>query len=307
MISICIPVYNFNITLLVNELSKQAKSLNVQYEIIIIDDCSGNFKEINKSVCKNYHYIELSENIGRAKIRNLFLKYAKYEYLLFLDCDSLIGTSDFLLKYTEIIKKAPKVVCGGRIYDTSRPPREKMLRWKYGILRESQPCLIRQKFPYQSFMTNNFLISKRILEGIKFDERITRYGHEDTLFGFSLNKNNVSITHIDNPVINGDIENNNEYLNKTEEGVINLISILNYLNFDEELINDIALLRFYNKVRRARIIIKLSFALFKPLIVFLLTKGYFNLYLFDFYKLGIFIENIKITPNNKWYNQLKEQ
>ena len=298
MITICIPVYNFNVTSLVSELSNQAKSLSILYEIIIIDDCSENYKIINRSVCEKYTYIELSENIGRASIRNLFLKYAKYEYLLFLDCDSLIGTTNFLSKYIEIIKDSPSVVCGGRVYDTSRPKRAKMLSWKYGILRESQPCSIRRKFPNKSFMTNNFLINKKILEEIKFDERIVQYGHEDTLFGFSLKKKNIIITHIDNPVINGDVEQNSEYLNKTREGVINLINILDFIEYDNELINDITILKFYNKVRKIEKIIKLSFVLFKPLIIFLLTKGYIRLYLFDYFKLCTFIENKKITLHN---------
>jgi len=303
MITICIPVYNFDVTSLVNVLSSQAKSLSVQYEFIIIDDCSENFTIINKSVCEKYTYIELSENIGRARIRNLFLKYAKYEYLLFLDCDSLIGRTNFLLKYIEIIKDAPSVVCGGRVYDTNRPKREKMLSWKYGILRESQPCSIRREFPNKSFMTNNFLINRKILDEIKFDERIVKYGHEDTLFGLSLKKENIIITHIDNPVINGDVELNSEYLNKTREGVINLINILDYTEYDSDLINAITILKFYNKVKKIEKIIYSSFVLFKPLIIFLLTKGYVSLYLFDYYKLGTFVENLRITPHNMQYSQ----
>jgi hypothetical protein len=299
MITVCIPVYNYNITALINELSDQAESLSLQYEIIIIDDCSRDFKVMNKSACNNYTYIELSENIGRAKIRNLFLKYAKYKYLLFLDCDSIIGTSGFLSKYAEIIKEAPNVVCGGRIYNATRPGRDKMLRWKYGISRESRPCKVRQKFPGQSFMTNNFLIDRKILDEIRFDERIIRYGHEDTLFGFSLKKRNIAITHIDNPIINGDLEQNSDYLNKTKDGILNLIDILNYTNYDKELIEDITLLRFYYKAGNVVKIIKGLFVLFKPFIVFLLAKGYISLYLFDFYKLGIFIDNKEGTPFEK--------
>jgi len=291
MISICIPVYNFNITSLLNELSKQAKSLNIPYEIIIIDDASQHFKEENKRVCEKYTYIELSENIGRARIRNLFLKHVKFEYMLFLDCDSLIGRNDFLSKYVEIIKYAPSVVCGGRVYDQDRPGRERMLNWKYGNLRESQAFDIRQEFPNRSFMTNNFLIDKKILEEIKFDERIASYGHEDTLFGFSLKKKKITIRHIDNPVINGDIELNSDYLKKTKEGVINLINILGFKEYSNDLMKEITLLRFYNRVRKIEKGIQLIFVIFKPLIVFLLTKGYFNLLLFDYYKLGIFIEN----------------
>lgn len=292
MISICVPVYNFDLTLLLNELTNQAKSLEVPFEIIVIDDCSQNFKEINKKLCEAFNYIELEENIGRARIRNLFLNYAKYDYLLFLDCDSLIGDSDFLTKYVECIDKGPSIVCGGRVYDKNLPKRDRILNWKYGILRESQAFELRQKFPNKSFMTNNFLINKKVLEEIRFDERITKYGHEDTLFGFALKKKNIQIIHIDNPVINGDLEKNGDFLKKTKEGVINLIHILKFKEYDKELINDISILKFYNSLSKtAEKLIQFSFILFKPLIVFLLSKGYVSLFLFDYYKLGIFIEN----------------
>jgi len=294
MISICIPVYNFDVTSLVGELSEQAKSLNKPYEIIVIDDCSDDkYKAINRIACENYIYIGLEENIGRSKIRNLFLRYSRYDYLLFIDCDSIIESSDFLLKYFEIIKQNPSVVCGGRIYKKFRPVRDKMLRWKYGLLRESRPFDVRKKFPHKSFMTNNFLIGRKILAEIRFDERITKYGHEDTLFGYSLKKENILIDHIDNPVVNGDLENNTEYLNKTAEGIGNLVNIMEVTNFDEDLINFITILRIHSKVRKMGKIIKLSFIMFKPLIVFLLSKGFVNLYLFDFYKLGILIEKNK--------------
>jgi hypothetical protein len=72
MISICIPVYNFNITSLISELSNQIDLLNTECEIIVIDDCSDKFKRINQIACAKHTYIELSENIGRARIRNLF-------------------------------------------------------------------------------------------------------------------------------------------------------------------------------------------------------------------------------------------
>lgn len=297
MISICIPVYNFNITPLVRELSNQVNSLRIPCEIIVIDDCSQHFQEINKIACSNQAYIALPENIGRARIRNLFLKYAKYPYLLFLDCDSLVKSTSFLSNYIEVIKESPSVVCGGRNYETSRPKREKRLRWKYGIVRESQPLSARREFPNRSFMTSNFLVSKKVLEENKFDERLEKYGHEDTLFGFSLKKKNIRITHIDNPVVNGDVELNSVYLNKTREGVINLVHILNFTNYDKDLMGEITLLRFYKKVRKIEKLVYLSFLISRPFIVFLLTRGYISLFLFDFYKLGILIENIRSTPH----------
>lgn len=293
MISICIPVFNFNITSLVEELHHQAELLNIPYEIIIIDDGSDHFKEINKKAAEKSNYIELSENMGRAKIRNLFLAYAQYDFLLFLDCDSLIRTSDFLSNYIEIIKNYPGVVVGGRVYDTKKPGREKMLRWKYGTLKESKDAAIRNRNPYSSFMTNNFLVNKNILEETRFDERLINYGHEDTLFGFSLKENNVPIMHIDNPVLNGDIETNREYLEKTNESVKNLVSILHFSEYDKDLISSISLLRYYNKIKKGKWAIHKSFILVKPMIVFLLRKGYVSLNLFDYYKLGILIESLK--------------
>ncbi len=291
MISICIPVYNFNITSLIKELSKQATSLTIEYEIIIIDDCSQHFLEINKAACQELTYIELPKNIGRASIRNLFLKYAQYEYLLFIDCDSLIETPSLLHNYEAAIKSNPLVVCGGRTYSPKRPERNKILKWKYGIFRESKPSNIRSHFPNQSFMTNNFLIRKKTLEEIKFDERITKYGHEDTLFGLELKNNNIVITHINNPVLNSELDTNTECLKKTRESILNLINILNDPKYKKDLMKDVAMLRFYNKVKKAEKLIGVSFLFLKPIIAFLLKKGYVHLYLFDYYKLGLFIEN----------------
>lgn len=292
MISICIPIYNFDVTPLVRELSKQGKLLTVPYEIIFIDDCSKEeFRLINNKACKEVTYIQLSENIGRSKIRNLFLTYTKYENLLFLDCDSLIVLGDFLFKYTEVIKRRNyNVICGGRIYDLNRPERSKMLRWKYGIKKESQPVAVRKKNPNKSFMSNNFLVNRELLASILFDERITEYGHEDTLFGYALKLRGIPIDHIDNPVLNGDLEENSEYLMKTEKGIINLLHILVFVNYEKDFIHDLSILRFYYKMNRLQRIIGVVFTMVKPLIESLLTKGFVSLFLFDFYKLGLLIK-----------------
>lgn len=298
MITICIPVFNFNITSLVNELYHQAELLNIPYEIIILDDGSDRFKNENRKTSTKTNYIELSKNIGRARIRNLFPEYARYDYLLFLDCDSLIRTPDFLLNYVESIKNKVFVVVGGREYDKKKPERDRMLRWKYGTSRESKPANIRNRNPYSSFMTNNFLIKKTLLEETRFDERIEDYGHEDTIFGLALRKKNIPILHIDNPVLNGDIETNEEYLKKTNESVKNLVRILEFSKNDQDLISSISLLKFHKKIQKGETIIYILFMLFKPLIVFLLKKGYISLFLFDFYKLGIFIRNLKQREKN---------
>jgi hypothetical protein len=297
MITICIPVFNWDVRALINELSQQTKLLNIPFEIIIIDDCSSEeFKKINNQVCEKENYIQLDKNIGRAKIRNLFLRNSHYDNLLFLDCDSLIISKDFVLKYIETIKQnESSVICGGRKYDSSCPGRSKMLRWKYGIKKESQPVNIRILSPNKSFMTNNFLINRKIFEQVKFDERISGYGNEDTLFGYQLKKNGIQIKHIDNPILNGDVEENVEYLKKTEDGIRNLIQILPYVDYDKDFMNDVKILKFYQKMKSYYLInpIKILFTCSKPILKFMLIRGFVNLRLFDFYKFGVLINNYK--------------
>lgn len=299
MISICIPVFNFNITSLVEELSIQADALSQPYEIIIIDDGSENYKEINKKIAERFNYIELSKNIGRAKIRNLFLKYSRYDYLLFLDCDSSITKPDFLSTYLKMMRSQPGVVVGGRVYEKKRPERNKRLRWKYGTFRESKSAAIRNKHPYASFMTNNFLIPKKILEETGFDERLIKYGHEDTLFGFSLRNKKYPVFHIENPVLNGDIESNIMYLHKTRESVHNLAGILGLYGWDKDLIDGISLLKFYIKIQKWKNAIYFLFQISQPMILKMLRNGYINLFMYDFYKLGILIQMLESLQKEK--------
>jgi glycosyltransferase involved in cell wall biosynthesis len=300
MLSICIPIYNFDVTGLVVELSRQAISSGIPYEIILIDDCSSiPYKTINERICRKEIYIELPQNIGRSRIRNLFINYSKYNNLLFIDCDLVIFSDDFVSNYIREIKQGGyNVICGGHIYDKRRPERNKLLRWKYGMKKESQPLNTRLSTPAKSFMTSNFLIERKIIEQVKFDERISGYGHEDTLFGFQLKKNGVNIKHINNPLLNGYIEDNATYLNKTEKGIANLVRILNYVNYDECFINDVTLLRFYYQVPSIIAgFISIAFVITRPVLRFLLVKGFINLKLFDFYKLGILMQTGKNRMN----------
>lgn len=295
MISICIPVYNFKVDELVRKLDFQANLLEVPTEIILIDDCSEKmYQEYNEKTCNQVKYIQLEKNIGRAAIRNLFLKYASFNHLIFLDCDSVIISDDFLVQYLNAIQKHPEgVICGGREYDKKSPSRNQRLRWKYGIRRESNPLNIRVKNPNVSFMTNNFAISRSMFEKIQFDERLRGYGHEDTLFGYELKKKGVNIIHIDNAILNGHLETNTEFLQNTERALANLAFILQLTNYDKELIEDVSVLRVFYKILKLRKMVSFLFRIKKPFIKFLLIKGYVSLFLFDFYKLGTFSQKFQ--------------
>lgn len=300
MLSVCIPVYNTDINPLINALIKEIDKYKLAVEIITIDDASSDkWEKINNNAFKKVRNIKLQTNIGRARIRNLFLQYAIYEYLLFIDNDSLIISEKFLSTYLNSIKQnTTAVICGGRIYNSKPASRKQLLRWKYGIKKESRSLNDRIQEPYKSFMTNNFMIHRRILEKIPFDEHLDGYGHEDTLFGYCLKKDQIPVRHIDNPIMNGEIENNEEYLKKTEEAICSLIKILNIVNNDPEFINDIKLLSAYTKLSSAGMVnfTYFLFILSKPFIRFMLIKGLISIRLFNFFKLGIFINKYHTKP-----------
>lgn len=294
MISICIPIFNFDIRPLVNELSRQAASLPVPVEIILLDDASDPaYREQNRLAGAN-RYIQLDPNQGRSRIRNLFQQYTRYEYLLFLDCDSQVIDSRFLQKYHEAISSSSGIICGGRVYPSEIPERSLRLVWEYGRQRESRPVSQRMAEPNRSFMSNNFLVSKAIFSNISFDERLIGYGHEDTLFGYQLAKAGIVVMHIENPVLNGRLESNAVFLQKTREAIRNLVQIKYFLN-DPAFDRQVKLLKTYDRLR-----VKISFPLMafgikmlQPLARFLLSRVIFDLRLFDLYKLGCLIDEMR--------------
>lgn len=287
MISICIPIYNFDVRPLVRDLLYQTSLFkNLPIEIVLIDDASDiNFQEINHELKNFVNFIQLDQNIGRSNIRNLFLKYTTQPYLLFLDCDGLIHHNpNFISNYLESTNQNLDVVCGGRIYSEKCPHKNVSLNWKYGNKVES-PAIIR------SFMSNNFLIKRRVFELILFDETIRYYGHEDTLFGIELIKNNIQIIIIDNSVFNAHLENNKTYLEKNISSLKNLNQLIKSNKIKVEEFQYIKLLNFYLQLEKYRLTFIYSkfYSVIKQHIYANLLSHNPNLTYFNLYKLGEFI------------------
>ncbi len=290
MISILIPVYNFDVRTFIYELHQQCAKSKIIFEIITVDDASDEkYRQINAelSILENYKHIQLQKNIGRSAIRNVLAESAAYEYLLFADCDSEIPDASFISRYIEQCYDE-KVVCGGRTYKTNKPFCDKnFLHWKYGIKREVKTAAERSKYPYRSFMTNNYLISKSIHQLIKFDESISKYGHEDTLFGIELKRKKITPVHINNPLIHINLEDSETIIKKTKQGLENLQYIINTYEYSE-LYADIKLLKTYKKTKSFSIFLKLFYLFFRKPIEKNLNSRFASLKLFDSYKLTYF-------------------
>lgn len=229
-LSICIPIYNFDVRKLIFDLKKEIDCSEIDAEIIMIDDASEDkFKNNNQELQSHVDtFLLLDENLGRARIRNLFLKYAQGDYLLFLDCDGKIINARFLSKYLQFIKENPdtKVIYGGRVVSDKVPQDDFKLRWKFANERENLKLVNRLKFPFLSFQTNNFIIKKDILKKNLFNPNILKYGYEDLLFAMDLQANTIKIDHIENPILNNDIEENKVYLSKVEDSIDSLVIML---------------------------------------------------------------------------------
>jgi len=298
MLSILIPVYNFNIISLVNELHRQAVKADVPFEIIVLDDRSSELlRDQNKDVSKlpGVRFIELDKNIGRASIRNRLTELALYPCFLFMDCDAEIPDEQYIKRYLPYVNKQI-VVCGGRIYREEQPEEpEYMLRWLYGIRREQTVAVIRNKAPYRSFMTNNFMISRDIMQQVRFDESITQYGHEDTLFGLELKKKCIPIIHVQNPLIHIGLEIASEFIRKSGEGIDNLLTLIDTGKIGRNDFSDIRLLRAYDLLRKNKQVkvYRFFYNFITQAVMRNLLGSNPSMMAFDLYKLSVLTQLIK--------------
>lgn len=221
--SICIPIFNQDVDVLVRELHRQASTLNLPFEILLMDDCSQFHKEKNRLLKELpfIHYTELPQNIGRSAIRNALAEKAQYGTLIIIDCDALVPSPLYIQNYLEHGEES--VVIGGCQYPET-PPQDpnQRLRWVYGKAREERSAAIRNQAPHQSFTPFNLMIQKEVLLSVRFDESFRGYGHEDTLLGWQLQKAGIPILHIDNPLIHNHQDKSETFLQKTEEATYNL-------------------------------------------------------------------------------------
>lgn len=280
MLSILIPVYNYNALLLVNELVKQCSSIGITFEILCQDDASNSSKNIINhkiNVLANAAFFINEINLGRGKNINSLAGKAKYDWLLILDCDTFPAQNDFIKKYVSIISEsAEKIFFGGILYENKKPQKEQYLRWIYGQKRETK-----------SILTSNLLIKKEVFLQYPFDEIITKYGYEDLCFFSVLKSNQFEIFRIENPTYHLNLETSLLFLNKTKTALENLIFLYDSNKIASEESKIIKSFEFLKKLKTTRF----SAFLFRKnqaKIERNLLSQKPSLFLFDVYKLGYY-------------------
>ena len=258
MLSILIPCRHYDCGELVNELDRQCRDAGILYEILVGED-NG------------------ETPMGRAANRNQLVKKAQYDYLLFIDADALVCRPDYIRKFWNNRDEATVIVGG---LETPQKPKKKgmMLRWKYEEANKNR----------ENFTVFNTLIQKTLFLTVHFNEEICKsYGHEDTLLGVDLQKNGILPLYINNPLIHNGLDTSEMFLKKSETAVKNLIKI------GEPLLSKTSLGKTFKKLKKwhATGLVKSVFSLSKKQIRRNLLSENPSLSLFQFYKLGYFLEN----------------
>lgn len=228
-LSILIPVYNHDCSVLVKTLHEQASSIpSLQFEILVYDDASSSEDAMKRNRLirdlAHCNLIELPENIGRSRIRNMLAQAASFAHLLFLDSDVQVPDG-FVANYLNADAEWA-VVCGGASPIDANDMAFKQsdlrsnLRYRYELKAVPRFSVgNRQKHPYQGFRSTNFMVKRDVMLRCPFEERIRQYGYEDVLWGKLLQTQCITIKHIDNPVTVDDYEPNDAFLEKTLEGL----------------------------------------------------------------------------------------
>jgi hypothetical protein len=228
-LSILIPVFNRDVSELVQALLAHTPAWPGPVEIRLLDDGSAEeCRAANRPLATlpKVVYQELAANVGRATVRNQLVVSAKYEWVLLLDNTGQVLASHYLARYAAA-RSLALVVAGGVRYADQAPVEPALrLRWLYGQQREARSLAQRQAAPYDQLLVNNLLLKKEVLQQFPLDESLRGYGHEDTRLGRQLAVAGVPIYHLDNPIVHASLETAAAFLEKSEQAVHNFARLL---------------------------------------------------------------------------------
>jgi glycosyltransferase involved in cell wall biosynthesis len=236
MLSLLIPTYCFDCLSLIQGLHGQCEALcgadeQFSYEIVVVDDAtpdtelvahlSEGIRSLNQGCVR---FIQLKENAGHAVVRNRLLREARGKWVLMVDSDAEIIRTDFVAQYWRNRYRA-SILIGGIVH-----PKEVKRGYELRSAYEESVAYMREvnwrnKHPYAVFSVFNLMALKTAVTPYGFDERCEEYGYEDYLLGVSLERDGVSVLHIDNPLLHTGIDPSEVFLRKTETAMRTLCKL----------------------------------------------------------------------------------
>ena len=267
-------------------MQKQLEKAEISFEVLCYDNSKDSTYESeneNLNALRGVTYKLNLTHIGRSQNRNKLARDAQYDKLLFLDGDSEITNKNFINNYLKAAEKHA-VVCGGTAYGEKPTDPNKILRWQYGKAREELSAELRNLDPNNSFSSFNFLIKTEAFDLVNFNNQLTQYGHEDTLFGIDLKNEGYTVHHINNSLMHLGLDYNELFLEKTRSALDNLKHLVagGYLG------KDIKIVKWYLAVSKSGLkpVVNKMYNFYCKTWEKNLCGANPNLRIFDFYKLG---------------------
>ena len=286
MLSILIPTYNYAILALVKNVHQQCLEAQIPFEIICLDDQSDNdyqIENLNISTLPNCIYNVNQTNVGRTRTRQQLAEQAKYDWLLFLDADVIPVTSAFIQHYIDAIQPNT-VIFGGYQYEKESTDASKILRYRYGKEREEKYASERNKNPYTYVFSGNMLVPKSIFLNFNYQANEKNYGM-DIYFGYQLYQQQISVLHLDNPILHLGLETNEVYFQKALQGVE---SRKKYLLHEKGVDQMNPLVQAYFKLKKLGLtkLVAVGFKIVAPFLKKNILSTNPKLVYFDIYRLG---------------------
>jgi glycosyltransferase involved in cell wall biosynthesis len=290
MLSVLIPVYNYNALPLAKEIVNQFKKEGVDFEMLCYDDGSTLYEKENNEIdsFSNVIFKKSSTNIGRTATRQKLARDASYDWLLFVDADMIPKSDQFIKNYLLCMQEPDEreVIFGGYAYKNLNQPK-RLLRYRYGKKREEIPARRRAENPYKNVLSGNMFIKKSLF--LKANILLQNWYGLDPLFSAQLQDLMVEPFHIDNEVYHNGLETNSTFLEKSKEGS----KTIGWLHHNNHITNNQSqLICAYEWLRKWKLLgtfKTLSNCALKPT-ERLLSSGRGPLFLFDFYRLYWFIK-----------------
>lgn len=285
MLSVLVPVYNWDVTDLVTKLHEQCQQLSIEFEVLTVDDCSTDLesKETNSKIrLEHFRLIKLESNVGNAEARNILSRTAKFSWLLFLDADMIPVHDHFVSLYLEQIQLDDFDIMSGGILYEKEVSSEFRLKWLHGKKTEEP---IAGKDPYLEIRGNNFLVRKEVFLQNPFGGLPESYGYVDTHFGLKLKQSKARVKIIDNPCLHLGLETNEKFVEKHKKAIRNAFWMMNH---QSDLADNLRIVKTYKKIQKLgfRKPIAWLFQLFEKTMLQNLHSENPSLFVFQLYKLG---------------------
>ena len=221
-ISVIIPAYNC-----AGYISKAIDSALIQdvdLEIIVIDDCSGDhLDEVMEKYRDNpaLFYVKNSSNLGVAKTRNKGIQMARGKYIAFLDADDFWDAGK-LKKQMQVMKQTGAVLCC-----TAR----EMVREDGSSTGKMIP--VKEKITYRELLKHNSInCSSVLLETAAAREFSMEHddSHEDYIMWLEILKKYRYATGINEPLLKYRISPGGKSADKIKSAVMTF-KVYRYMGF----------------------------------------------------------------------------